>query len=55
MEEKPKEVQIRRVEKLPEKAVKNEVIYNIEDGSFYMGIEIQEENKNGSNLEKVSV
>lgn len=52
--EEPKEPQIRRVAKLPNEAVENEVIYNIEDNCFYMGIN-EEGTNNGNNLEKASI
>ena len=47
---------IRKVAKLPKKAVLNEVIYNKADGFFYMGIDTEKEAIGyGSSLEKTSV
>ena len=51
MKEKPP---IRKVDKLPEEAVLNEVILNKADGYFYMGIETKEE-EHGSSMEKTSI
>ncbi len=51
MEEKPP---IRQVDTLPDEAILNEVILNIGDGYFYMGIEVKEKN-NGSSLEETSI
>ncbi len=45
---------IRKVDKLPEEAVLNEVILNKADGYFYMGIE-SKEGKDGSRMEKTSL
>ena len=47
---------IRKVSKLPKKAVENEIIYNKSDGYFYMGVDTEKEVIGyGNHLEKTSI
>ena len=47
---------IRKVSRLPKKAVENEVIYNKTDGFFYMGVDTEKEAIGyGNRVEKTSV
>ena len=47
---------IRQVRRLPKKAVENEVIFNLANNLFYIGVNIEKEDKeNGSSVEKTSV
>ena len=53
---KKAEKPIRKVARLPKKAVLNEVIYNKADGFFYMGIDTKKEALGyGSSVEKTGV
>ncbi len=54
-EDKKISIALREVETLPEEAIEGEVILNKSDGCFYMGVNTEKEETDGSNVEETSV